>query len=310
VLKAVPGVRDVDVKLGTMSPDELQALRASLGMPDAVHSPLRDSRTRVIAIGSGKGGVGKSTVTVNVAASLLKLGYTVGLLDADVWGFSVPRMLGLAGRPTQRDGKIVPVERYGLRAISMGMFVPEEQPVIWRGPMLHKALSQFLNDVAWDEPDFLVVDMPPGTGDITISLAQILPDAQMVVVTTPQETAAKVAERAARVSEQTKTVTLGVIENMAGFTCPACGHEEPVFGEGGGQAVADALGVPLLGRIPIDPGLREGSDEGEPFVLRDPSSPAATAIASIAGSIAGWTGKFAEKRVLVSIGRKPGAAAS
>jgi ATP-binding protein involved in chromosome partitioning len=216
-------------------------------------------------------------------------------------------MLGLAGRPSQKDGKILPVERHGLKAISMGMFVPEEQPVIWRGPMLHKALSQFLNDVAWEEPDFLVVDMPPGTGDITISLAQILPDAQMVVVTTPQEAAAKVAERAARVSEQTKAVTLGVIENMSGFTCPTCGHEEHVFGDGGGQRVADALNVPLLGRIPIDPRLREGSDEGEPFVIREPDAPASHAIREIADSIAGWTGKYAEKKVFVSIGRKPGA---
>jgi ATP-binding protein involved in chromosome partitioning len=306
--QALKDVTHVNVTLGSMTEDERKALGATLGRPD-LPQPSFGPRTRVIAIGSGKGGVGKSTVTVNVAAALQQLGYTVGLLDADVWGFSVPRMLGLAGRPQQRDGKIVPLERHGLRAISMGMFVPEEQPVIWRGPMLHKALSQFLSDVDWQEPDFLVVDMPPGTGDITISLAQILPDAQMVVVTTPQDAAQKVAERAARVAAQTKSETLGVIENMAGFTCPTCGHAEDLFGAGGGQALASALNVPLLGRIPLDPHVRERSDEGDPIVVADADSAVAAAFRSVAEQIAAWTGKFAENSVFVSIGRKPAAAA-
>jgi ATP-binding protein involved in chromosome partitioning len=307
VLKQLKDVQDVRVRLGTMSEDELRALRAELGHPDAIVTPFNDpaSRTRVIAIGSGKGGVGKTTVTVNFAASLQRLGYSVGLLDADVWGFSVPRMLGISGRPDQAEGKIVPLEGHGLRAISMGMFVPEEQPVIWRGPMLHKALSQFLADVEWGSPDFLVVDMPPGTGDITISLAQILPNAQMVVVTTPQDAAQKVAERAARVAETTKAHTLGVIENMAGYHCPTCGHEAPLFGEGGGQALADSLGVPLLGRIPLDVRLREQSDAGEPYVLRYPDTAVARSFEDIAQKTAGWLGVFAEKQVFVSIGSKP-----
>jgi ATP-binding protein involved in chromosome partitioning len=310
VLGALPGVHQVEVRLGSMTDEERTALGASLGRVEVPQTPFNrpGSRTRVVAIGSGKGGVGKSTVTVNVAAALSTLGYTVGLLDADVWGFSIPRMLGLAGRPDQRDGKIVPLQGHGLRAISMGMFVPEEQPVIWRGPMLHKALTQFLSDVDWQEPDFLVVDMPPGTGDITISLAQILPDAQMIVVTTPQEAAQKVAERAARVAEQTKAATLGIIENMSGFTCPTCGNEAPLFGAGGGDALASTLGVPLLGRIPLDPRLREGSDRGRPFVLAQPDTDVARAFASVADRIAGWTGKYAEKQVFVSIGRKPAAA--
>ncbi len=308
VLKQLPDVRNVDVKLGVMDPDELKALRASLGMPDAIETPFAGSRTRVVAIGSGKGGVGKSTVTVNVAAALVRQGYSVGLLDADVWGFSMPRMLGVAGRPDQRDGKIVPLESHGMKTISMGLFVPEEQPVIWRGPMLHKALAQFLTDVDWGDLDFLVVDMPPGTGDITISLAQILPQAQMIVVTTPQAAAQKVAERAARVAEQTKATTLGVIENMAGFACPTCDHTEPIFGSGGGEELAHALGVPLLGRIPIEPRLREDADAGEPFVLRHPDSPVTRSFDEIAEKIAGRLGVFAEKRVFVSIGKKPAAA--
>ncbi|MFN2643256.1 MAG: Mrp/NBP35 family ATP-binding protein [Actinomycetota bacterium] len=307
VLKQVTGVQDVRLTLGTMGEDQLVALRAELGHPDAIVTPFNDpsSRTRVIAIGSGKGGVGKSTVAVNFAATLQQLGYSVGLLDADVWGFSVPRMLGIEGRPDQAGGKILPLESHGMRAISMGMFVPEEQPVIWRGPMLHKALSQFLADVEWGSPDFLVVDMPPGTGDITISLAQILPNAQMVVVTTPQDAAQKVAERAARVAETTKAHTLGVIENMAGFHCPSCGHDAPLFGEGGGEELANALGVPLLGRIPIDSRLREQSDAGEPFAFRYPDSDVARSFADIAQKTAGWLGVFAEKRVFVSIGGKP-----
>ncbi len=304
-LSGVEGVTGVKVVLGAMTPEERAALGASLGSSPA-ESPFAGSKTRVVAVGSGKGGVGKSTIAVNLAAALTKQGYTVGLLDADVWGFSAPRMLGTHGRPSQRDGKIVPIERHGLRAISMGMFLPEEQPVIWRGPMLHKALTQFIGDVDWQEPDFLIVDMPPGTGDVTISLAQILPEARMVVVTTPQAAAQKVAERAARVSEQTKTEILGVIENMSSFHCPTCGHDSEIFGAGGGEELARSLGVPLLGRIPLDPRIRDLGDAGEPFVLADPDSIPARACVEAAERIAGWLGVFAEKRVFVSIApRRP-----
>lgn len=310
-VRRIEGVRDVVLRFGSMSEEERRALSAKLGHHAPAVAPIpfgrAGSRTRVIAVASGKGGVGKSTVSVNLAASLAQLGYTTALLDADVWGFSVPRMLGVSGRPEAREGKMVPAERHGVRAISMGFFVEEEQPVIWRGPMLHQALTQFLSDVDWGEPDFLIVDMPPGTGDITISLAQMLPGASLVVVTTPQRAAQKVAERAARTTVQTKQRILGIVENMAGFDCQGCGAHEDLFGEGGGQLLAEALGVPLLGQIPLDRRLMEGGDEGEPFVTRYPETDIARTYAALAERVAAWVGAYAERRVFVEIGRRPAA---
>jgi ATP-binding protein involved in chromosome partitioning len=230
-----------------------------------------DSPTQVIAIGSGKGGVGKSTTTVNLAASLAKLGHSVGLLDADVWGFSIPRMLGVHERPTVVDNMIMPPEVFGVKVVSIGLFTTEDNPVVWRGPMLHKALQQFLTDVHWDEPEYLLVDLPPGTGDVSISMAQFLPGAAMLIVTTPQAVAEKVAQRAGFMAEKTGLKVTGVIENMSYFR----GDDDKVyriFGEGGGATLADRLGVPLLGEIPIDPSLREFADIGAPIVLQAPDS--------------------------------------
>src|SRR5262249_27065129 len=201
-------------------------------------------------------GVGKSSVTVNLATALAAEGHRVGIVDVDVWGFSIPRMIGASGEPVAFDNMIMPLESHGVKVISMGFFVPEERPVIWRGPMLHKAVQQFLGDVYWGELDFLLADLPPGTGDVSISIAGFLPGGQLLVVTTPQEAARKVAERAGRMAAQVRQSVVGVIENMSYFECPHCGERTNVFGEGGGQLAAATLGVPLLGQIPLMPSLR------------------------------------------------------
>lgn len=231
----------------------------------------------MIAVGSGKGGVGKSTTTVNLAASLSKLGHSVGLLDADVWGFSIPRMLGVHERPTVVSDMIMPPEVFGVKVVSIGLFTTEENPVVWRGPMLHKALQQFLTDVHWDEPDYLLVDLPPGTGDVAISMAQFLPGASIVIVTTPQAVAEKVAQRAGFMAEKTGLSVAGVVENMSYFRADD-GKAYPIFGAGGGATLAKTLGVPLLGEIPMDPKLREFADAGAPIVLQDPDSEVAQAL--------------------------------
>jgi ATP-binding protein involved in chromosome partitioning len=289
-LAPLEGVRSVDVQLSPMSSDEREALVRKLRGPGApAQGPpafFQDGRTKVIAVASGKGGVGKSTVTVNLAAALVREGHAVGVLDADVWGFSVPRMLGASGQPVGFNGMILPLEAHGVRVISMGFFVPEEQPVIWRGPMLHKAIEQFLGEVYWGDLDFLLCDLPPGTGDVSISLASFLPGASMLVVTTPQEAARKVAERAGKMAERTSLRPIGVIENMSWFVCPHCGERTAIFGQGGGQEAAATLGVDLLGRIPLVPAVREGGDEGVPIVLSEPSSPAARALAEAATELA------------------------
>jgi len=216
-------------------------------------------------------------------------GHRVGIVDIDVWGFSVPRMLGVSDRPVGFNGMILPLEAHGVKVISMGFFVPEEQPVIWRGPMLHKAVQQFLGDVYWGDLDFLLADLPPGTGDVSISMAGFLPGAQMLVVTTPQEAARKVAERAGKMAVQTRLSVIGVIENMSYFVCPHCGERTAVFGEGGGQLAAETLGVPLLGQIPLMPELREGGDAGVPIVVSRPDSPAAVAFREAARELARTT---------------------
>ena len=237
-------------------------------------------KTRVLLIASGKGGVGKSSVTTNLAVALAKRENDVAVIDADVWGFSIPRMLGITEPPSVVDDMLIPPVAHGVRSISMGFFAEEDQRVIWRGPMLHKSLNQFLTDVAWDEPDFLLIDLPPGTGDTAISLAGFLPDSEMLVVTTPQIAAQSVAQRAAFMAEKVDIEVRGVIENMSWFTGDD-GQRYELFGEGGGGALAEKLGVPLLGQIPLVPALRAGSDNGNPVAV-DTSTEIGSIFAEIA----------------------------
>jgi ATP-binding protein involved in chromosome partitioning len=280
-LAPLQGVRSVDVSLSPMSEQQRAELVSKLrggAAPQQQRTFFTDGETSVIAVASGKGGVGKSSVTVNLACALAADGYRVGILDADVWGFSVPRMMGVSGQPVGFNEMILPLESHGVKVISMGFFVPEETPVIWRGPMLHKAIEQFLGDVYWGDLEFLLCDLPPGTGDVSISLASFLPGASMLVVTTPQEAARKVAERAGKMAERTQLRPIGVIENMSWFVCPHCGERERIFGEGGGQEAADTLGVPLLAQVPLVPDVRHGGDVGAPIVVTDPDSPAGEAL--------------------------------
>jgi ATP-binding protein involved in chromosome partitioning len=239
------------------------------------------NRTRVLLIASGKGGVGKSTVTANLAIALAQRGLRSAVVDADVWGFSIPRMLGVDRPPTVIDQMVVPVEANGVRCISMGFFAREDQPVIWRGPMLHKALEQFLTDVHWDDPDYLLVDLPPGTGDISLSLSQFLPKSELIVVTTPQPAAQKVAQRAAYMAEKVNLSVRAVIENMSWFRGDD-GKRYDIFGSGGGEALAEELDVPLLGQIPLLQELREGGDTGRPITVADPDSEAANVFTEMA----------------------------
>lgn len=284
-VSAIEGVEKVEVSLTPMSEEQRGALAGQLrGRPGApAKAFFTEGDTVVVAVASGKGGVGKSSVTVNLAVALAADGYRVGILDADVWGFSIPRMMGVqGGQPVGFNSMILPLESHGVKIISMGFFVPEETPVIWRGPMLHKAIEQFLGDVYWGNLDILLCDLPPGTGDVSISLASFLPGASMVVVTTPQEAARKVAERAGKMAEQTKLRALGVIENMSFFICPHCGEETRIFGEGGGAEAAGTLGVPLLAQVPLMPAMREGGDSGTPIVISDPDSAAGEALRAAA----------------------------
>ena len=290
-VSAVDGVTGVEVVLGVMSDEQRTALRERLRGPSKeIPFAKPGSLTRVYAIASGKGGVGKSSLTVNIAAAMAADGLSVGVLDADIYGHSTPRMLGVGEqRPTVVDGMILPVPAHGVRLISTEMFKPQRSaPVAWRGPMLHRALEQFLTDVYWGDLDVLLLDLPPGTGDVAISAAQLLPHAEVVVVTTPQEAAAEVAVRAGMVAKETNQRIAGVIENMSGFPCPHCGEVVDIFGSGGGQKVANVLTsslgaeVPLLGRIPFDVRLREGGDAGRPLVLDNPDSPAAGALLGLA----------------------------
>jgi ATP-binding protein involved in chromosome partitioning len=284
------GVERTEVRMTPMSEEQRAALVAKLRGPGAAQPQQRtfftDGSTSVIAVASGKGGVGKSSVTVNLACALAAEGHRVGVLDADVWGFSVPRMLGVSGQPVGFNNMILPLESHGVKVISMGFFVPEDTPVIWRGPMLHKAIEQFLGDVYWGDLDFLLVDLPPGTGDVSISLASFLPGAAMLVVTTPQEAARRVAERAGKMAERTNLRPIGVIENMSSFVCPHCGERTRIFGEGGGREAAETLGVPLLGEIPLEIELREGGDTGTPIVISHPDSPAGAALREAARRVA------------------------
>jgi len=287
-LEPLEGVDRVDVTLTPMSDEQRQALVGQLRGADAQAAPTKISfppETALIAVASGKGGVGKSSVTVNLACAMVADGARVGILDADVWGFSVPRMIGAVGKPVGFDDMILPLEAHGVKVISMGHFVPEETPVIWRGPMLHKAIEQFLGDVYWGDLDFLICDLPPGTGDVSISLASFIPGASMLVVTTPQEAARKVAERAGKMAERTNLRPIGVIENMSYYVCPHCGEREPLFGEGGGRLAAETLNVPLMAQVPLVPAVREGGDAGTPIVLREPASPASLAFQEAADAV-------------------------
>jgi ATP-binding protein involved in chromosome partitioning len=276
-LAPVAGVERVSLEFDVMSPDEKAALSAKLrgGVTERTKGISLDRSTRVIAVASGKGGVGKSSLTVNLASALDALGQRVGILDADVYGHSIPHLLGIRQRPVVVDKMIVPPVKGKLKLMSIGFFLEDNSPVMWRGPMLHRALEQFLSDVHWGELDTLVVDMPPGTGDVSISLGQLLPRAEALIVTTPQPLAQEIAARAALMAQKTNMRLLGVIENMSG----------DVFGSGGGQELADDLHVPLLGSIPLDPALREAGDAGEPLVSTNPNAPSAAEIAKVADAV-------------------------
>jgi ATP-binding protein involved in chromosome partitioning len=290
------GVSRVRVELDVMSEEQRRALQATLrgGKPERVIPFAKpDSLTKVYAVASGKGGVGKSSVTVNLAVALAAAGQKVGLLDADIYGHSVPRMLGVTGRPTKVEQMIMPPSANGVRAISAGMMKHGNEPLPMRGPILHRLLEQFMADVWWGDLDVLLMDLPPGTGDVAISAGQLIPGSDLIVVTTPQLASAEVAERAGSLAVQLHQRVTGVIENMSYLPCPHCGGRVDVFGSGGGEAVADALTrvvgapVPLLGQVPIDIRLREAGDSGAPLVASDPDSPAARELIRIAGLLAG-----------------------
>lgn len=290
---SVDGIDEVAVELGVMSTEQRAGLRSMLrGGEDAPRIPFAEpgSLTRVYAIASGKGGVGKSSVTANLAAAMARDGLAVGVIDADIYGFSIPGMLGLSGQPTRVDDMIIPQVAFDVKVMSIGMFVPPNQAVVWRGPMLHRALQQFLTDVFWGDLDVLLLDLPPGTGDIAISVAQLLPQSELLVVTTPQQAAAQVAERAGSITTQTNQRLAGVIENMSWMQMPD-GTRMDVFGTGGGASVAANLSettgaeVELIAQIPLDTRVREGSDAGTPFVLAHPDSPAAEAFTSMAAAL-------------------------
>jgi ATP-binding protein involved in chromosome partitioning len=273
------GVSGVNISFDVLSDQEKQNLGHKLGRSTLPEGALAQV-SNIVCVGSGKGGVGKSSITANLAAALAAEGKTVGILDADVWGYSQPRMLGLgAERPrVSAERKLIPlIAQDGIKVMSIGFFVEQDAAVVWRGPMLHKALQQFLEDVDWGELDYLLIDLPPGTGDVSMTLAQLLPQAKFVIVTTPQAVAQKVARRAAEMATKLKLEVTGVIENMAGFVTPD-GERYPIFGEGGGQLLAEELEVPLLGKVPLTLALREHSDSGVPVVFADPDDPAAQAI--------------------------------
>ncbi|MET8775095.1 Mrp/NBP35 family ATP-binding protein [Nocardia sp. NPDC004654] len=290
----VPGVTEVSVEFGVMSDEQRAVLRSQLrgdAQDDVVPFAQPHSRTRVYCVASGKGGVGKSTVTVNLAAAMAARGLAVGVLDADIHGHSIPGMLGVTGVPTQVDRMIMPPTGRGVRVISIGMFLDADKPVVWRGPMLHRALRQFLAQVFWGDLDVLLVDLPPGTGDIAISLAQLLPDAELLIVTTPQPTAAGIAVRAGAVAAETGQRVVGVVENMSWYDDPA-GGRQALFGAGGGRAVSDRLtallgsACPLLGRIPFHPDVGAAGDRGAPIVVAEPNSTAASALRAVAQRLA------------------------
>jgi len=262
----VPGVSEVDVRMTAR-------VREAVG-GDSTRAPVAGVKN-IIAVGAGKGGVGKTTLAVNLALALVKCGGRVGLIDADIYGPNVPIMLGMKTQLTTDGQKIVPAEKYGLQVISMGFLTGDDAPIIWRGPMLHGALQQFFREVAWKDIDYLVVDMPPGTGDVALTLGQTVPVAGAVVVTTPQQVSLADSRRAVAMYRKLNIQPLGIIENMSHFVCPNCAHEADIFGHGGGERMAAELGVPFFGRVPIYQPIREGGDTGVPLMVSDPGSPAA-----------------------------------
>lgn len=284
------GVREVLVELATMSETQRKSMvsrlrggRAKADKQISFWGP--DSDTRVIAVASGKGGVGKSSVTVNLAVALAAAGHRVAVIDCDIYGYSVPRMLGATGQPVGFDGMILPLEAHGVRVMSIGFFLETDRPIVWRGTMLHRAVGQFLTDVHWGEVDYVLADLPPGTGDVSISFAQMLPGAEMLVVTTPQEAAERVAVLAGRFANQSGMKVSGVIENMSFFLCPDCGGRHEIFGHGGGGELARELGVALLGRIPIDVLLREGADSGIPVITSHPTAASSVVLQAVADAL-------------------------
>jgi ATP-binding protein involved in chromosome partitioning len=310
VAQSISGVEEIEFDLTVMTDEERAGLRTTLRatmLGDAAHHDHDDdghghghghgddgataaflqpeSNTRVIGVSSGKGGVGKSTVTVNLSIALAQAGYNVGLLDADVYGFSVPKMIGADHDPIILGDVVLPTAAHGVRCLSMGYFVPDDQPVIWRGPMLHKAIQQFLTDAYWGQPDFVLVDMPPGTGDVALTLAQVMPRAEVIVVTTPQPAAQRVAQRSAFAARRLKLSVRGVVENMSWFTGDD-GARYELFGAGGGATLAADLGVPLFGQVPLVNAVRQGGDEGRPIVVHAPQSETAQAFRSIANKLA------------------------
>jgi ATP-binding protein involved in chromosome partitioning len=293
VVQAVNGVEGVtrtSVGFDVLSDAEKSGLQRKLGRTGGLPEGALAEVANVICVGSGKGGVGKSSLTVNLAAALSAEGKRVGVLDADVWGYSIPRMLGLGGERPKVSGerKILPLEAHGLKVMSIGFFIKEDEAVVWRGPMLHKALTQFLEDVAWGALDYLLIDLPPGTGDVSMTLAQLLPQAKFLIVTTPQAAAQKVARRSAEMADKVNLEIAGVIENMSGFTTPD-GQRFPIFGEGGGRALADELDVPLLASVPLTMALREQADAGVPLAAVNPDDPAAQAVHQAARGIVALT---------------------
>jgi ATP-binding protein involved in chromosome partitioning len=286
-VRALPGVDTVDVQLGVMTQEQRQALIGQLRPGPQKQSPLLSptSTTRILTIASGKGGVGKSTVTANLAVALARRGRKVGVVDADVYGFSIPRMLGISGRPTIIDQMIIPLERWGVRVMSIGFMVDENEAVMWRGPMLHKAITTFLGEVYWGDVDDLLIDLPPGTGDVSLTIAQTLPRAEMLIVTTPQETATGVAYRAGRMAEKVNTPVAGVVENMS-YYLPAPGAEPVyIFGRGGGERLAGLVQAPLLGQIPLDPAIREAGDRGQPVTAVSPDAASALVFYHVADAL-------------------------
>jgi ATP-binding protein involved in chromosome partitioning len=290
-LRRVDGVTGVVVAFTHMTEEQRTALSSRLrgeagGATRERKGLAIDNRTRVVAVASGKGGVGKSSLTVNLALALRAQGHEVGIVDADIYGFSIPGMLGIDQRPVTFDGMILPPVAHEVKTISIGYFLDDEGAVMWRGPMLHRALEQFLTDVHWGGVDYLLVDMPPGTGDVAISLGQLFTEAgrrvESLVVTTPNPAAQRVAERAAAVAHRMKMEIAGVVENMSYRVCPCCGERDDVFGSGGGQSLADKIGVPLLAQIPLEPAVRAGGDEGTPLMVSDPGSPAGQAFTALA----------------------------
>src|SRR3954466_636749 len=278
-VRTLDGVTAVNVSFDVLTDQQKATLQQKLGRGGGLPTGALAQVANVLCVGSGKGGVGKPTLTVNLAAALAAEGKKVGVLDADVWGYSVPRMLGLGNeRPSVSAlRKIIPLQAHGLKVMSIGFFMgAEDSAVVWRGPMLHKALTQFLEDVDWGELDYLLIDLPPGTGDVSMTLAQLLPQAKFLIVTTPQPAAQKVARRAAEMANKVNLELAGVVENMAGFVTPG-GERYPIFGEGGGQELADELDVPLIGKVPLTMPLREQADAGHPLVLDDPDDPASQA---------------------------------